>query len=113
MRRFDRELETLRALLNESFAELSHFVPLIAEELAFQVGAYRAFLGPGLLLVAEMDDIPRGFVLAVPDFNPLLKRLNGGIPTSHSLRMVPAVARWRSAPAPATASSSTKPPSRP
>lgn len=94
MRHFDRELEILRTLLNESFAELSHFVPLTSEELAFQVGAYRAFLDPGLLLVAEMDGVPRGFVLAVPDFNPLLKRLNGGIAASQSLQMVPAVARW-------------------
>jgi len=38
--------------------------------------------------------VPRGFVLAVPDFNPLLKRLNGGIAASQSLQMVPAVARW-------------------
>jgi GNAT superfamily N-acetyltransferase len=94
MRQFDRELETLRVLLNESFAELEHFVPLTAEELAFQVGAYRSFLDPSLLLVAEMDGVPRGFVLAVPDFNPLLKQLDGGIAPSRSLRMVPAVARW-------------------
>jgi hypothetical protein len=94
MRRFDRELEILRTLLNESFAELSHFVPLTPEELAFRIGPYRAFLDPSLLLVAEMDGVPRGFVLAVPDFNPLLKRLNGGIARSQSLRMAPAVARW-------------------
>lgn len=94
MRQFDRELEILRLLLNESFAELSHFVPLTSEELMFQIGAYRLFLDPSLLLVAEMDGVPRAFVLAVPDFNPLLKRLNGGIPASQSIRMVPAVARW-------------------
>ena len=94
MRHFDRELETLRTLLNESFAELSHFVPLTPEELAFQIGPYRAFLDSNLLLVAEMDGVPRGFILAVPDFNPLLKRLNGGIAPSQSLQMAPAVARW-------------------
>lgn len=94
MRQFDRELETLRVLLNESFAELPHFVPLTAEELTFQVGAYRSFLDPSLLLVAEMDGVPRGFVLAVPDFNPLLKRLNGRSDASQTLKMVPAVARW-------------------
>jgi hypothetical protein len=94
MRQFDRELETLRVLLNDSFAELSHFVPLTAEELMFQVGAYRAFLDPSLLLVAEMDGVPRGFVLAVPDFNPLLKRLNGRSGASETVSMVPTVARW-------------------
>lgn len=91
---FGREIETLRVLLNESFAELSHFVPLTPEELTFQVGQYRSFLDPSLLLVAEMDGIPRGFVLAVPDFNPLLKRLDGRSGATETLRMAPAVARW-------------------
>jgi hypothetical protein len=94
MRQFDRELETLRILLNDSFAELPHFVPLTAEELTFQVGAYRSFLDPSLLLVAEMDGVPRGFVLAVPDFNPLLKRLDGRSDAAQTLRMLPAVAGW-------------------
>jgi hypothetical protein len=94
MREFDRELETLRVLLNDSFAELSHFVPLTAAELAFQVGAYRSYLDPALLLVAEMDGVPRGFVLAVPDFNPLLKRLNGQADASHLLNAAPTIGNW-------------------
>lgn len=94
MRDFDRELETLRVLLNESFAELSFFVPLTTEELAFQVGAYRAFLDPSLLLVAEMDGVPRGFVLAVPDFNPLLKRLKGYLDARRVASVVPDIGGW-------------------
>ena len=94
MSHFEQELETLRRLLNESFAELTHFVPLTADELAFQVGAYRAYLDPQLLLVAEMDGVARGFVLAVPDFNPLLKRLNGRIDAPSVLEMAPSAVRW-------------------
>jgi GNAT superfamily N-acetyltransferase len=90
----DQELETLRRLLNESFAELTHFVPLTADELAFQVGAYKAYIDPQLLLVAEMDGVPRGFVLAVPDFNPLLKRLNGRIDAPGVLDTLPSAASW-------------------
>ncbi|MGE3273063.1 MAG: hypothetical protein AB7P40_30300 [Chloroflexota bacterium] len=94
MGHFEQELETLRLLLNESFAELPHFVPLTADELLFQVGAYRAYLDPNLLLVAEMDGVPRGFLLAVPDFNPLLKRLNGSMSPRRVLELLPAAARW-------------------
>jgi GNAT superfamily N-acetyltransferase len=94
MRQFDRELETLRVLLNDSFAELPHFVPLTAEELTFQVGAYRAFIDPSLLLVAEMDGVARGFVLAVPDFNPLLRRLHGQIDVRQIGDVLPAATRW-------------------
>jgi hypothetical protein len=94
LRHFDREIEILRGLLNESFAENAYFVPLTAEELRFQIGPYRSFLDPKLLLVAEMDGVARGFVLAVPDFNPLLKRLGGQIDLSHGLGIVPDAARW-------------------
>jgi hypothetical protein len=94
MMQFEQELETLRLLLNESFAELTHFVPLTADELLFQVGAYRSYLDPQLLLVAEMDGVPRGFVLAVPDFNPLLKRLNGRIEVPRVLDALPTAAGW-------------------
>jgi hypothetical protein len=94
LHQLDRELETLRVLLNDSFAELPRFVPLTAEELTFQVGAYRAFLDPSLLLVAEMDGVARGFVLALPDVNPLLKRLDGRLNASQIGAALPAVGRW-------------------
>ncbi len=94
MGQFDRELETLRTLLNDSFAELTHFVPLTADELQFQVGAYRSYIDPSLLVVAEMDGVPRGFVLAVPDFNPLLKRLNGRVDLPHAVEALPTMAGW-------------------
>jgi hypothetical protein len=94
MHQFGRELEILRVLLNDSFAALTHFVPLTAEELAFQVGAYQSFVDPSLLLVAEMDGVPRGFVLAVPDFNPLLKRLDGRLDLAQIAKTVPTAAGW-------------------
>ncbi|MCC7368074.1 MAG: hypothetical protein IT306_06620 [Chloroflexi bacterium] len=94
LQQFEQELETLRRLLNESFAELTHFVPLTADELLFQVGAYRQYLDPSLLLVAEMDDVPRGFVLAMPDVNPLLKQLGGAFTGRRAVEALPAAAGW-------------------
>jgi GNAT superfamily N-acetyltransferase len=94
MHQFDQEIETLRRLLNDSFAELTHFVPMTADELQFQVGAYRSYLDPRLLVVAEMDGVPRGFVLAVPDFNPLLKRLNGRADVPRAIEALPMAAGW-------------------
>ncbi len=94
MTHFEQELEILRRLLNESFAELANFVPLTADELLFQVGTYRSYLDPNLLLVAEMDGVPRGFVLAVPDFNPLLKRLDGSVSAPHIVGALPSVGGW-------------------
>lgn len=74
---FDRELELLRELLNDSFYDNPHFVPITADEFRFQVGPYRRLMDPAISLVAELDGVPCGFVICVPDFSPLLKRMNG------------------------------------
>jgi GNAT superfamily N-acetyltransferase len=74
---FDREIETLRELLNDSFYANPYFVPITADEFRFQIGPYRRLLDPAINLVAELDGVPCGFVVAAPDFNPLLKRLDG------------------------------------
>jgi GNAT superfamily N-acetyltransferase len=74
---FDREIETLRELLNDSFYENPHFVPITRDEFLFQVGPYRQLLDPAICVVAELDGVPVGFIMATPDFNPLLKRMDG------------------------------------
>lgn len=76
---FDREIETLRELLNDSFYDNPHFVPITADEFRFQIGPFKRVMDPAISLVAEMDGVPCGFVIALPDFNPLLKRMNGSM----------------------------------
>jgi GNAT superfamily N-acetyltransferase len=79
LRQFEREIQTLRDLLNDSFYENPYFVPLTHDELFAQIGPYRRLMDPAISLVAELDGVPCGFVVAVPDFNPLLKRMNGSL----------------------------------
>jgi hypothetical protein len=79
LRQFKREIETLRDLLNDSFYENPYFVPLTHGELFAQLGPYRRLMDPAISLVAELDGVPCGFVVTVPDFNPLLKRMNGSL----------------------------------
>jgi GNAT superfamily N-acetyltransferase len=76
---WDYEIETLRELLNDSFYDNPHFVPITREEFIFQIGPYRRLMAPELSLVAELHGVPCGFVITVPDFNPLLKRMNGSM----------------------------------
>ncbi len=74
---FEREIETLRELLNDSFYENPHFVPITHDEFMFQIGPYRRLLDPAISLVAELDGVPCGFAITVPDYNPILKRMDG------------------------------------
>jgi GNAT superfamily N-acetyltransferase len=77
LREFRREIETLRELLNDSFYENPHFVPITHDEFFFQIGPYRRLMDSEISLVAELDGVPCGFVVTVPDYNLLLKRMNG------------------------------------
>jgi len=42
-----------------------------------QIGPYRRLMDPEISLVAELDGVPVAFIIAVPDYNPLLKKMNG------------------------------------
>jgi hypothetical protein len=76
---YDREVETLRELLNDSFHDNPHFVPITHDEFIFQVGPFRRVMDPAITLVAELDGVPCGFAVTLPDFNPLLRRMRGSM----------------------------------
>jgi hypothetical protein len=77
MKQYDREIETLRELLNDSFDANPYFVPITGEEFRFQIGPFKRVMDPAISLVAEMDGVPVAFCVTLPDFNPLLKKMNG------------------------------------
>ena len=74
-----REIETLRELLNDSFYDNPHFVSITRDEFHFQVDPYRRLMDPEISLVMEVGGVPCGFVIAVPDFNVLLKQFGGRV----------------------------------
>lgn len=77
LRNFAREIEAVRELLNDSFYDNPHFVPITHDEFVFQIGPYKRLMDPAISLVAELDGVPCGFIITVPDFNPLLKQMQG------------------------------------
>ena len=79
MRDYDREIEILRELLNDSFFDNPYFVPITADEFRFQIGPFKRVMDPAISLVAERDGVPVAFVVTLPDFNPLLKKMNGSM----------------------------------
>jgi GNAT superfamily N-acetyltransferase len=75
----DREIEIVRELINDAFYDEPFFVPLTQDEYRFIVQSYLKWLDPSLVLIAELDSVPVAFVLGVPDFYPVLKRLRGRV----------------------------------
>lgn len=84
--------EDIRAMLDiyrESWAENWGFSPLSPEEAARHVRELKSILDPDFFVLFFHDGKPAAGMVALPDMNPLLKRLNGRIGISapwHYLR---------------------------
>ncbi len=76
--KFDSELELIRNIYNDSFANSWGFVPMNALEFKFKTDQLKEIVDPKLILIAEYDNDPAGFVLALPNFNEVLIKIRDG-----------------------------------
>jgi GNAT superfamily N-acetyltransferase len=80
-RRFDREINTFKAIYNDAWHKNWGFVRMTDDELRY-FGKLLMEVGlPEMLLVAEVDGQPAGVSLAVPDINEAMKPLDGRLTT--------------------------------
>jgi GNAT superfamily N-acetyltransferase len=78
MRDFDRELEIVRDIYNAAWRRNWGFVPMTDEEIRHMARELKPVVDPRLALIGEdAGGRPVGFALALPDFNQVLRRLNG------------------------------------
>ncbi len=77
MKRYTQELELLRTVYNNAWAENWGFVPMTREEFAFIAAELRPVVWPEFILFAEADGETVAAAICVPDINPLLKKMNG------------------------------------
>jgi GNAT superfamily N-acetyltransferase len=75
--RRNADMEYVRELTNAAFLGNWGFVPISRPEWELQVGALLPLLDPRLVLLAEVRGVPVGVTFAVPDFNRVLRRLDG------------------------------------
>ena len=75
---YDAEVDRALRLLNEVLERTRGFVPVTSAELRFAAAQFRALFRPELVLFAEVDGVPAGIVLAMPDFNQALARVPDG-----------------------------------
>jgi GNAT superfamily N-acetyltransferase len=77
MKRFDEEVETLKKIYNAAWDLNWGFVPMTAKEMDLMAKQLRPIAEPDLVLFAEVNGQPVGVSITIPDFNQVLKRLNG------------------------------------
>lgn len=76
---WNKDLETVCDLLNETFVDEWEFTKLSYVEMKEFFGPMKSVLAPQQILLAEVDGKPAGFCLAMPDLTPLFRSFNGNI----------------------------------
>ncbi|MFI5836187.1 GNAT family N-acetyltransferase [Micromonospora sp. NPDC051300] len=95
VRRLDEQLDLLRDMLNDSFAQLGYYTPISAAQLRRQTDGLAHLLDESLLLYLTRDGRPVAFVLCVPDISEFLVRVRGDLNPVNQLRLLATRRRHR------------------
>lgn len=74
---FDYEMAMFQKVYNSAWQKNWGFVPLTDEELTYLGHNLAPVIVPGLTLIAEKDGDPVGFMGMLPDYNMVLKKMQG------------------------------------
>ena len=77
MNDFKNELEIIRIIYNSAWSKNWGFVPMTPEEFSHTADDFKKIVDPDLVFLAFIDNEPAGFSLALPDYNPVFKKMNG------------------------------------
>ncbi len=77
LRKFDEELKTIKDIYNNSWSKNWGFVPMTDEEIDDLAKNLKPIVIPELVLFAYHGESPVAFATALPDYNVVLKHLNG------------------------------------
>ncbi|UCE67439.1 MAG: N-acetyltransferase [Candidatus Zixiibacteriota bacterium] len=77
MNEFQSELEIIRTIYNSAWSKNWGFVPMTEEEFQHTADDFKKLVDPDLVFIAFVDDEPAGFILGLPDYNPIFKKMNG------------------------------------
>ena len=77
MKNFKSELELVRKIYNAAWADNWGFVPISREEIDYMAKELKPLVVPELVFFAEYRGQEVGFYLVLPDYNQVIKKLNG------------------------------------
>jgi GNAT superfamily N-acetyltransferase len=84
---FDREVALIKELYNAAWEKNWGFVPVSSAEFDALAGELKSLVLPDLVRIAFVADEPVGFILTVPDWNPVLTDLGGAL-WRHPIRLL-------------------------
>jgi len=77
MKKFDDEVKIIRDLYNSAWELNWGFVPMTDEEFNHLAKNLKQIVDPDLVLIGEVNGLPAGFSLALPDINEAIIKTNG------------------------------------
>jgi hypothetical protein len=94
-RRLASELDVVRTMLNDSFAQLGYYTEIEADELAYQVDGLRFLLDERIALYLLKAGRPIAFILCIPDISEFVRQVGGDLGILNQLRLLLSRRRYR------------------
>lgn len=79
LKKLDEELQIIRDIYNDAWSDNWGFVPLTESEIDFLASRLKPLVIEDLVLFAEIKGEAVAFIASFPDYNQVLRRLNGKI----------------------------------
>lgn len=77
MKRYVEEVEIIKDIYNAAWELNWGFVPMTSRDIDLLAQKLKPIVEPELVLFAEVDGRPVGVSITIPDYNQVLKRING------------------------------------
>ncbi len=84
---FDAEVALIKELYNAAWEKNWGFVPVSSAEFDALAGELKDLVHPDLVRIALIDGEPVGFILTVPDWNPVLRDIGGSL-WRHPIKLI-------------------------
>ena len=78
MKNFRAELEVVREIYNDAWAPNWGFVPMTPQEFDYVASDFKQIINPNVAFIGEYDGEAIGFLLALPDYNQVFKKIRSG-----------------------------------
>jgi hypothetical protein len=84
----DQEVKKIQDVYNNAWEKNWGFVPWTPNEMKYMVGKLKRLADPRLVILAEDEGRPVGFALGLPNYNEVLKRMNGRLTPPRLLKFL-------------------------
>jgi GNAT superfamily N-acetyltransferase len=77
MKKIEEDIRSIVQVANSSTEDNWGYVPVTDEEAQDMARSLKPIVDPDIVMIAEIDDRPIGYLIAFPDINLIIKKLNG------------------------------------